>query len=145
MLNLSVEPLDGSPALTSAVQFAPSTALGTPTLSSSIGNGNYAATWLDSTISGLTGTRDWHFDVHIPANATANSAYNVHFDHASASPNGLAAFPKQTQAGFITLSSRTALRITTTGFPIHGGCAGLGPFTIRCPLPAPMPCGDGNQ
>jgi len=56
MLNLTVEPLDGSPALTSAVQFTPNAALGTPTLSYSTGNGNYAATWLSSTIAGLTGT-----------------------------------------------------------------------------------------
>ena len=56
MLNLSVEPLDGSPALTSPVQFTPNAALGTPALSSSTGNGNYAATWLNSAIAGLTGT-----------------------------------------------------------------------------------------
>jgi hypothetical protein len=45
--------------------------------------------------------------VTIPTNATSSSAYAVHFDHASASPNGLASFPKQTLTGLITLSSRT--------------------------------------
>ena len=45
--------------------------------------------------------------VTIPANATSLSAYAIHFDHASASPNGIASFPKQTLTGLITLSSRT--------------------------------------
>jgi hypothetical protein len=108
MLNLSVEPLDGSPALTSAVQFTPNAALGTPTMSSSSGNGNYAATWLDSTISGLTGTATLGtLTVAVPASASSSSAYAIHFDHASASPNGIASFPKQTLTGLITLSSRT--------------------------------------
>jgi hypothetical protein len=56
MLNLTVQPLDGSPALTSPVQFTPNSALGTPAMTSSTGNGNYAATWLNSAIAGLTGT-----------------------------------------------------------------------------------------
>src|ERR1017187_7441210 len=56
MLNLTVQPLDGSPALTSPIQFKPNVALGSPAMSSSTGNANYAATWLDSTITGLTGT-----------------------------------------------------------------------------------------
>ena len=45
--------------------------------------------------------------VTIPARASASAAYAVHFDHASASPNGVASFPKQTLTGLITLSSRT--------------------------------------
>jgi hypothetical protein len=107
MLNLSVVPLDGSPALTSAVQFAPNVALGTPAMSSSIGNGNYAATWLNSAIAGLTGNATiGTLTVTVPPGATSSAAYAVHFDHASASPNGIAAFPKQTLTGLITLSSR---------------------------------------
>ena len=74
----------------------------------SSGNGNYAAAWLDSTIAGISnnailGT----LTVTIPANATSLSAYAIHFDHASGSPNGIASFPKQTLTGLITLSSRT--------------------------------------
>ena len=108
MLNLTVMPLDGSPALTTAVSFTPNSALGTPTFTDSNGNNNYAATWLDSTISGLTGNITiGTLTVTIPAGASANAAYAVHFDHASASPNGLASFPKQTLTGLITLSSRT--------------------------------------
>jgi len=109
MLNLSVEPLDGSPALTSAVQFKPNAALGTPVLTSSSGNGNYAATWLNSTITGLTGTASLGtLTVTVPANAPSSAAYAIHFDHASASPNGIASFPKQTLTGLILLSNRSS-------------------------------------
>ena len=109
MLNLSIQPLDGSPALSSAIQFKPNAALGTPALSSSTGNANYAATWLDSTIAGLTGTATLGtLTVTVPANAPSSAAYAIHFDHASASPNGIASFPKHALTGLITLSSRTS-------------------------------------
>jgi hypothetical protein len=108
MLNLTVVPLDGSPALTTPVTFSASPALGTPYTTDQQGNGNYSAVWLDSTIAGLTGTASLGtLTVTIPANATSMSAYAIHFDHASASPNGVASFPKQTLTGLITLSSRT--------------------------------------
>jgi hypothetical protein len=108
MLNLTVVPLDDSPALTTPVSFTPNSGLGTPVLTDSIGDGNYAATWLDSTIAGFTGTVTiGTLTLTIPANATSLSAYAVHFDHASASPNGLASFPKQTLTGLVLLSSRT--------------------------------------
>jgi hypothetical protein len=109
MLNLSVEPLDGSPALTSPVQFTPNPALGQPAMTSSIGNDNYAATWLNSTIAGLSGSASvGTLTIRIPAGAPSTAAYAVHFDHASASPNGLAAFPNRTTSGLITLSDRSA-------------------------------------
>jgi len=109
MLNLSVNPLDGSPALTVPVQFSANPALGQSTLGSSIGNGNYGACWLNSSISGLTsnavlGT----LTVTIPANATSLSSYAIHFDHASASPNGLGSFANTTTTGLITLADRSA-------------------------------------
>jgi hypothetical protein len=108
MLNLTVVPLDGSPALTTPVQFTPNSALGSPTFTSSIGNGNYAAVWLNSAISGLTGNASiGTLTVTVPANASAASAYAIHFDHASASPNGIASFPRQTLTGLITLVPRT--------------------------------------
>ena len=108
MLNLSVKPLDGSPALTVPVQFSPNPSLGQATLSSSATAGNYAAAWLNSTIPGLTsnavlGT----LTVTLPATATANSAYAIHFDHASASPNGLGSFAETTTTGLITLADRS--------------------------------------
>jgi hypothetical protein len=108
MLNLSVVPLDGSPAITAPVQFTPNPALGQPTMTTSTGNGNYAATWLNSTIAGLSGSAVMGtLTVQVPANATQWSAYAVRFDHASGSPNGIASFPKQTVTGLITLSDRS--------------------------------------
>jgi hypothetical protein len=109
MLSLTVNPLDGSPALTSAVQFTPNPALGAPTLTSSYGLANYAATWLNSSIAGLTGNvLLGTLTVQIPAGAPASAAYAVHFDHASASPNGLASFPNHKLTGLITLSDRSS-------------------------------------
>ncbi|MGO8929921.1 MAG: fibronectin type III domain-containing protein [Limisphaerales bacterium] len=109
MLNLTVAPLDGSPALTSQVQFTPNPALGSATLTFSSGNGNYAGTWLNSSIAGLTGTATLGtLTVTIPANASSSAAYAIHFDHASASPNGIASFPKQTLTGLILLSDRSS-------------------------------------
>jgi hypothetical protein len=110
MLNLSVVPLDGSPLLTTPISFSPNTALGQPTsgFTSSRGNGNYAAAWLNSGIAGISNNATLGtLTVTIPANVTSLSAYAIHFDHASASPNGIASFPKQTLTGVITLSSRT--------------------------------------
>lgn len=107
MLNISVVPLDGSPALTTPISFSPGAALGTPYTTASDGNGNYAAAWLNSTIAGISNNGTiGTLTVTIPANATSASAYAVHFDHASGSPNGLASFTKQTWTGLITLSSR---------------------------------------
>jgi hypothetical protein len=90
------------------VQFTPNPALGQPVLVGSTGNGNYAASWLNSTIAGLKGSPTLgYLKVQIPTNATPFSAYAVHFDHASASPNGIASFPKQTTTGLITLADRS--------------------------------------
>jgi hypothetical protein len=109
MLNLTVNPLDGSPPLTNPVQFAPNPALGQPTLASAQALGTYAATWLDSTITGLSGAANLGtLTVQVPAGAPPSAAYAIHFDHASASPNGLASFPKKTHTGLITLSDRSA-------------------------------------
>jgi hypothetical protein len=108
-LNLTVVPLDGSPAITQAVQFTPAAGLGQPTITASKYAANYNAAWLNSTISGLTGnTTIGTLTVTIPTTATSSSAYAIHFEHVSASPNGLAIFPKQTLTGLITLSSRAS-------------------------------------
>jgi hypothetical protein len=107
MLNITVVPLDGSPSLATPVTFSPGTALGTPYTTDSIDYNNYAAVWLDSTIAGISNSATiGTLTVTIPANATSLSAYAIHFDHASGSPNGLASFPKHTLTGLITLSSR---------------------------------------
>jgi len=109
LFNLTVEPLDGSPTLTTPVQFTQSAAvLGTPAITASTGNGNYSAVWLNSTNAGLTGTVTiGTLTVTIPSGASSNAAYAIHFDHASGSPNGIASFPKQVLTGLITLASRT--------------------------------------
>ncbi len=112
MLNLTVQPLDGSPPLTQPIQFTPVAALGSPTpgFTGSQGAGNFTAAWLDSGIAGISDSNALlgTLTVTIPTNATSLSAYAIHFDHASASPNGLASFPKQTFTGLVTLSSRTS-------------------------------------
>lgn len=109
LLNLTVSALDGSPTLTTPVQFAPNPALGAPTITDSKGNGNYAATWLNSSGPGLTGNATLgYLTVQIPAGASSSAAYAIRFEHASASPNGLAAIPNKTQTGLITLSDRSA-------------------------------------
>ena len=108
MLNLTVVPLDGSPALTTPVQFNQVAAIGAPYSTDSIGNGNYSAVWLNLASTSLTGTITLGtLTVTVPAGAPANASYAIHFDHASASPNGIASFPKQTFTGLVTLSSRT--------------------------------------
>ena len=108
MLSLRVESLDGSPALTSPLEFKPNAALGSPDISSSTGNNNYAATWLNIATAGLTGTATLGtLTVTIPADAPSSAAYAIHFDHASASPNGIASFPKQTLTGLILMSDRS--------------------------------------
>lgn len=109
MLSLSVEPLDSSPPLASPIQFTPNPALGNPSLTASKGNGNYSGTWLNNAIGGLTGNATLGtLTVVVPGNAPSSAAYAVHFDHASASPNGLAPFPKQTLTGLILLSNHAA-------------------------------------
>ena len=108
MLNLSVNPLDGSPALTAPVRFTPDPALSQPAFDTSDADNNYAASWLDSKVAGLTGTaRIGTLTLEIPTNATASAAYAIHFDHASASPNGIASFSTQTGTGLISLSDRS--------------------------------------
>jgi hypothetical protein len=143
MLNLTVVPLDGSPALTTPVQFAPNAALGTPYTTDSTGNGNYAAAWLNSGISGLTGDATLGtLTVTIPANATSVSAYAIHFDHASASPNGIASFPKQTLTGLITLSDRSSSSYND-GIPDSWRLRWFGTTNNSLSMSNACPTGDG--
>ena len=107
-LSLTVVPLDGSPGLTQAVQFVADAALGPPTIISSSKPGNYTAAWLNGGIAGLSGNASiGTLVITVPANAPANAAYAVYFNHASASPNGLVPFPNHEWTGLVTLSSRT--------------------------------------
>ena len=111
MLKLSVIPKSGgAPALGIPIQFTQlATALGTPYETKSNGNDNFAAVWLNSSINGATGdgvtgtVTIGTLSVTIPSWAPPGSSYTVNFDHASASPNGLASFPILTTSGTITV------------------------------------------
>jgi hypothetical protein len=109
-LNVTAEPLDGSPPITQTVQFSPSAGLGAATMLAQMYPGNYCGAWLSNSIAGLTGSNALlgTLYVPIPTNATTSSAYSIHFNHASGSPNGLASFPNQKFTGLITLSSRNS-------------------------------------
>jgi hypothetical protein len=108
-LGITVQPLDGSPAITTPVQFIPNSALGSPSITSPRGAGNYSAVWLNKAVAGLTGdVQLGTLQITLPAGAGQNAAYAVHFDHASGSPNGLASFPRSTSTGLITLRDRSA-------------------------------------
>lgn len=108
MLNVTVEPLDGSPPVTTPVQFVPNVNLGTPTLTITRSPANYGAAWLNPGSSGLNGSNVvGYLNVVVPTNANAAAAYAVHFEHFSASPNGIAPFAKHVRTGLITLSDRS--------------------------------------
>ncbi|TMP99069.1 MAG: hypothetical protein E6L09_10360 [Verrucomicrobia bacterium] len=108
-LGLTVEPLDGSPAITAPVQFLSNSALGTPTISDSRGPANFAATWLNRAVTGLSGDAQLGtLQITFPANCPVNAAYAIHFNHASASPNGIVPFPRHVRPGLVTLSDRSA-------------------------------------
>jgi sugar lactone lactonase YvrE len=107
-MNVDVIPLDGSPAVTSGVTFSPAAGLGSPYAAMSQGANNYAAAWLNSSNSGVSGTNViGTVTVTLPANVTGNSSYLVHIEHFSASPNGLALFHSTVTDGLITVGNRT--------------------------------------
>ncbi len=107
-VNIDVQGLDGSPIINSQVLFAPAAGLGSPTFSASQGAGNTAGAWLDSTVAGVSGTNILGMlTVSIPTNATASSAWKVHFSHLSVSPNGVGLFPLTIQDALITTANRS--------------------------------------
>jgi hypothetical protein len=108
MLNISVQPLDGSPPLAETVRFTPSSALGVPAMSSTKDGQNFAGAWLNNKVVGVAGeTIVGHLSVSIPADAKSTAAYRLHFEHVSASPNGLALFPIQSSDGLLMLDDRS--------------------------------------
>jgi hypothetical protein len=109
MLGLKVVPLDGAPELKTAISFSYNAALGAPWTTDQKGNSDFSAVWLNNGITGLSGNVTiGTLTVTIPTNATSSSAYAVHFDHVSASPNGLASFPKSPKTGLITTADRSS-------------------------------------
>ncbi len=108
MLHVEIDPLDGSPPITDTIGFSANTNLGTEFDSATQGANDYAGVWLNSSNTGVTGTGViGALSVTLPPNVTANSAYLVHFDHFSASPNGLALFHSTVQDGLITVGNRS--------------------------------------
>jgi hypothetical protein len=117
-LNVEIVPLDGSPAITNAITLSPAAGLGAPAFTLSQGADNYAATWLNSTVSGVSGTNILGtVTVTLPPSANANSSYLLHFDHFSASPNGLALFQTTIQDGLITVGSDRSVSSWNDGIP----------------------------
>jgi sugar lactone lactonase YvrE len=107
-MNIDIIPLDGSPAVTNTVTFSTAAGLGPPYTSMSQGANNYAAAWLDSTVAGVAGTSViGSFTVTLPPNVTPNSSYLVHFEHFSASPNGIGLFHSTINDGLITVGNRS--------------------------------------
>lgn len=107
MMNAVVTPLDGSPApvsvdFTEVENLASGNVLG-GTLSSN----SFAAAWLNSDVVGVSGTNLLGvFSIQFPENVNSQSAYLLHFNHFSGSPNGVALLPVTTNDTLITFSDR---------------------------------------
>lgn len=107
MLSVTVQPLDGSPALTGTISL--NSTLGTPTLGATSGSNTISVAWLNETVTGLSGDAVLAtLNVPVPAAAGSSSAYRVHVDHFSGSPNGLGVIRATAYDGIITCSDRTA-------------------------------------
>jgi hypothetical protein len=107
MLHIEVDPLDGSPPITSQISFTANTNLGTEFDSISRVPNDFGAAWLNSALPGVGGTNILGtVTVTLPSTVTSNSAYLVHFDHFSSSPNGIALFHSTVQDGLITVGNR---------------------------------------
>ena len=109
MLNVTVEPLDGSPALTQAIDIVPAGGLGTPGLRSSDGLGNVSVAWLNNAAAGVSGDAVVAtLSVTVPASAGPSAAYRVRINHFSGSENGFALFRRHLRDGVVTLAARNA-------------------------------------
>lgn len=104
LINLNVEPLDGSPAIDEPIQFIPSDMLGSPVLTTSRGNGNYAALFMNTEVQGIkTNGIVGKLRVKVPQSANQNAAYAVNFMNISA--GGFVVRERST--GLITLNDRS--------------------------------------
>lgn len=109
LFNITVEALDGSPAITSPVSFGAADNLATPNqLTLSKGPNNIAMALLDPTVTGVYGTNQiGTVLVNLPTNTTPLSAYLIHFNRFFASPNGLTMFSNTVGDTLLTLSDRS--------------------------------------
>lgn len=106
-LRLRVVPLDGSPPLTTTVQFQAGAALGAPTFSGTEGVSIFGAAWLNEAVAGLSGDAAvGTLIVTLPAGAGTDAAYAVRFDHASASPAGIGVVTTRAEPGLASTRVR---------------------------------------
>lgn len=109
LLNVTLEPLDGAPALTQSIDLVPAAGLGAPGLRSSDGLGNVSVAWLNNAAAGVSGDAVLAtLTVVVPASAGPTAAYRVHINHFSCSENGLALFRTHLRDGVVTLAARNA-------------------------------------
>ncbi len=107
MFSVTVQPLDGSPALTSPLDIIPAAALGAPGIRNSVTSNEISVAWLNNTVSGISGDATLAtLVIPIPLGAPANAAYRIHFNHFSASPNGLGLLRKSVYDGIVSVSNR---------------------------------------
>jgi hypothetical protein len=110
LLNLKVQTVDGRADITESVQFEPHPLLGAPQFGDGGSADGYAAAWIDPNHSGLSGNfLLGTLYVPIPPNATASSAYKIHFESVSASPNGVGILPLETKDGLIIMANRPSI------------------------------------
>ena len=107
-LNLNVRPIASSdpsvPVLDTQISFVSSPVFGDPQFTIATSVDNVAASWLDPTISGLSGSSViGHLLIKIPAIAGPNAAYAIEFQHVSASATGLDSFASQVVNGLVSL------------------------------------------
>lgn len=143
-LNITVHPLDGSPVISNTVVFSQSSDLESPDIAAgSQFPANFNAAWLNATIPGLSNDASiGTLQVALPNAANNNSAYAVHFDFASGSPNGLAVFPKSTYTGLITTVPRTN-SVYNDGIPDSWRLRWFGTINNLLSASNACPSGDG--
>ncbi|MBM3875776.1 MAG: hypothetical protein FJ386_03540 [Verrucomicrobia bacterium] len=112
MLRLRVQPLDSSPAITQPVQFnfLQAGRLGNPFQSANPSPDAWVGIWLNDHAPGLIAGDSLlgNLVVTLPPGTPASASYLIRFDHASASPNGIALFAARAVSGLITATDRSA-------------------------------------
>jgi|GEM_PF-1205699 len=107
MMNAVVTPLDGSPAPVSVDFTEVENVASGNVLGGTLSSDSFAAAWLNSDVVGISGTNLLGvFSIQFPETVNSQSAYLLHFNHFSGSPNGVALLPVTTNDTLITFSDR---------------------------------------